>query len=201
MGTGEGVASGLELLLAQAQGRRRPCPPALKAMRDRLRDAGRAINVVTALKELHDLLHTAQVYRFDRIVEEASHFPDSELALINLPVYADELKDDVTAIERVRTTKSLQVSVTWVEMLGRAAADLSAGASAGDVARVRRAVSGMQVVFGQLPTQVNGALMAAVRELPLADLGNVMRSVLATLGRRCRRDEGEMAPTAGRLDR
>lgn len=135
-------------------------------------------------KHLHDLLHTMQFHCYHPIVQEATRFPDDDMALDNMMDYELTLQGIVSDLQEAAGWASFaSLETSWIQDLDRSRQELHDAIEKLDTKQLKRAIWRMNRVLAIQPSQINTRLNAAARALRLPALVQALIYVRDNLAR------------------
>jgi hypothetical protein len=151
---------------------------AVLAFRIDFEAAREQVAVIGNYKHLHDLLHTLQFHCYNPIVQEATRFPDDDMAVDNLWDYQLTLQRIVSDLRDAAERASLPATETsWIQNLVRAQEALSGAIEDLNMKLLKRAIWLLNRVLAVQPSRVNTRLNTAARTLRLPALVDAMACV------------------------
>jgi hypothetical protein len=136
------------------------------------------IDALDDYKHVHDLLHTLQFHCYNPIVQEATRFPDDDMALDNLMAYDVTLQAIVHDLKDAAERASFTTTETlWIQDLVRAQAVLGQAIEELNAKLLKTVIWHLNRVLSVQPSQINTRLKDAARSLGLPDLVKAMARV------------------------
>jgi hypothetical protein len=164
------IGAGMRVLrdLAQATG---PMREAVTAFSTDFRAASEQIEVVSTYKDIHDQLHSLQVYCYNGVITETRRDDIDGVTWDNLLNYELTLQGIAEALRAI-SARSAQVGseLTWLKEITQAQTDLTQSIENLNVTQLKRSTRLIERVLNVQPTRINERLNAAARALRLPTL-------------------------------
>ncbi len=150
---------------------------AVRAFEAEFRTAVEQIDVLSLLKEVHDLLHTLQFRCYDGLARQVARFPADDLAREIISEHGTTLEETIAQLDAVTAHPSFEGKPRWIADLIDARARVSAALEESNVEPLKVAVALLDRVLAIQPTRINTRLNDSARTLRLRDLVENLRHI------------------------
>ncbi|MDZ4719830.1 MAG: CHAT domain-containing protein, partial [Roseiflexaceae bacterium] len=164
------IGAGLNALrdMVQTPG---PVRDAAVAFRTDFQAAGEQIEMLGTYKDIHDQLHSLQVYCFNLLILETRRASIDDIAWDSLSNYEMTLQGIVAQLQEIaKQSSKLDSELTWTNDVGQARVEMASAIEALDLPQLKKAARLINRVLMIQPAQVNVRLSAAARALRLPTL-------------------------------
>jgi hypothetical protein len=145
-----------------------PVRDAAVAFRTDFQAAGEQIEILGTYKDIHDQLHSLQIYCFNLLILETRRANIDDIAWDSLSNYEMTLQGIVAQlIEIAKHSSKLASELTWTSDVGQAQVEMASAIEGLDLTKLKKAARLINRVLMIQPAQINARLSAAARALRL----------------------------------